>query len=46
MIVFRVDVVRRAFGGYVLNRLFRYLTWAMPVVVLSTTAAIILLAMA
>ena len=44
--VFRFNLIGRYFGKHVLVQVFRFLTWAMPVVVLATAAAIILVAMA
>jgi hypothetical protein len=44
--VFRYNVVGRLFGRHVLNQTFRYLTWALPLLVLATATAIILVAMA
>lgn len=44
--VFRFNIVGRLFGGHVLTQTFRFLTWGLPVLVLATAAAIILVAMA
>lgn len=44
--VFRFDLIGRFFGKHVLTQVFRYLTWALPLCVLSTAAAIILVARA
>ncbi|MCX6024056.1 MAG: hypothetical protein NTZ05_20460 [Chloroflexi bacterium] len=44
--MFRFNWIGRCFGKHILTQTFRYLTWALPLLVLATAAAIILLAMA
>ena len=46
IVVFRFNLIGRLFGKHVLTEAFRFLTWGLPTVVLSTAAAIILVAMA
>lgn len=42
--MFRFNLIGRFFGRHVLIQVYRYLTWGLPVLVLSTAAAIILIA--
>ncbi len=44
--VFRFDLVRRWFGRYVQDQLFRFLIWGLPVMVFSTAAAFVFASMA
>jgi hypothetical protein len=46
IVVFRFNLIGRLFGTHVLTQSFRFLTWGLPTLVLSTAAAIILVAMA
>lgn len=46
VVMFRFNLVGRLFGKHVLMQVYHYLSWAMPVLVLATVAAILLLAMA
>ena len=43
--MFRFNFVGRAFGKHVLDQSYRYLVWAMPVMVLTTVVSIMLLAL-
>ncbi len=44
--VFRFDLVRRWFGRYAQDALFKYLIWALPAMVFATAAAFVLASMA
>ena len=46
IVMFRANLIGRLFGKHVLTQSFRFLTWGLPILVLSSAAAIILVAMA
>jgi hypothetical protein len=46
LLLFRYRVVGRALGRYVEEQVFRYLTWALPLVAVSTAIACVLAAYA
>jgi hypothetical protein len=46
ILLFRFRFVERAFGRYVQEQLYLYLVWAIPLLVLTTAASVILVALA